>query len=331
MVSTYSTTPQAAIQEPPIVKELAALFSRLDDSELLKTLTGPARRGPKGYDMTILWRCVVTKHHLGLPSTAALIRTLHQNPFVARACGIGSPENIPHKATFSRFYLRLSKRFTLFELKNVSRSLVRRHYGELPAFGERVALDSTTLKGWVNGGKPKQSDPDAGWSVKKNSHARTEYTLGYKLHLLVDCESELPIAANVSARNVHDAKRASRVLSEARYTDSRHFKPRYVMADKGYSSKDLFRLVRQQYLSNPVIDLNAAHKKLAAKHGEEQKLPEWKALYSQRQAVERCFSGLKGLRSLNHITLQGRAKVTVHCYLSLIAMQAQPPLSSIPT
>ncbi len=244
MVSTYSITAPAAIQEPPIVKELQALFSRLDDSELLRELTGPARRGPKGYDMSILWRCVVTKHHLGLPSTAALIRTLHQNPFVARACGIATPDNIPHKATFSRFYLRLSKRTPLTELKNVSRSLVRRHYGELPAFGERVALDSTTLKGWVNGGKPRPSDSAAGWSVKKNSHGKTEYTLGYKLHLLVDCESELPIAANVSAGNVNDAKRASNVLSEARYT-YRRFKPRATMADKQYSGRKLFGLIRR--------------------------------------------------------------------------------------
>ena len=44
--------------------------------------------------------------------------------------------------------------------------------------------------------------------------------------------------------------------------------------------------------------------------------------FNREQAVERCFSRLKGLRSLNNITLQGRAKVTAHCYLSLIAMQA---------
>ena len=94
------------------------------------------------------------------------------------------------------------------------------------------------------------------------------------------------------------------------------------MADRQYSGKELFRLIRRQYRSEPVIMLNASHKKLIARYGETQKLPEWKALYSQRQAVERCFSRLKGLRSLNHITLQGRAKVTLHCYLSLIAMQA---------
>ena len=257
MVSTYFTTSPAAIQEPPIVQELAALFSRLDDFELLKTLTGPARRGPKGYDMSILWRCVVTKHYLGLPSTAALIRTLEQNPFIARACGIDSPDRIPHKATFSRFFLRLSGRWALTKLKGVSRALVREHYGELPAFGERVALDSTTLKGWVNGGKTMPSDPEAGWSVKKNSHGKTAYTLGWKLHLLVDCESELPIAAHVSAGNVNDFARASNVLSEARYSYSR-FRPRYTMADAGYSGKKLFNLIRRQYHSEPVIQLNAS-------------------------------------------------------------------------
>ena len=50
--------------------------------------------------------------------------------------------------------------------------------------------------------------------------------------------------------------------------------------------------------------------------------PEGKALAKQRQAVERCFSRLKGKRSLNHVSTRGLRKVTAHCYLSLIAMQA---------
>ena len=33
-------------------------------------------------------------------------------------------------------------------------------------------------------------------------------------------------------------------------------------------------------------------------------------------------SRLKGQRSLNHITVRGLRKVTVHCYLSLIVLQA---------
>jgi hypothetical protein len=46
------------------------------------------------------------------------------------------------------------------------------------------------------------------------------------------------------------------------------------------------------------------------------------ALYSQRQAVERAFGRLKGQRSLNDVKVRRLRKVTLHCYLSLIAMQA---------
>ncbi|MBI4337040.1 MAG: transposase [Chloroflexi bacterium] len=57
------------------------------------------------------------------------------------------------------------------------------------------------------------------------------------------------------------------------------------------------------------------------KHGVWENTVTWKALFGQRTAVERAFSRLKGQRSLNHITVRGLRKVTVHCYLALIAMQ----------
>lgn len=321
MAYSYPTTSETAVQQPPIVAELEGIFASLDDGALLEVLQGPTRRGPKGHPIKILWRCFVAKYVLGLSSTAALIRTLRDNPFIARACGIASPESIPHEATFSRFFSRLSKYRIAAKLKDVSRSLVRHHYGSLPGFGQRVALDSTTLKGWVNGGKPRLSDKEAKWSVKRNTHGKEEFTLGYKLHLLVDCEYELPIGANISVGNVHDVVRASNVPSEARYGTKGLFHPKYVMADKGYSSKELRSLIRRQYKGAPVIDVPSGHKKALAALGEQLTLPGYAALRKQRTAVERVFSRLKGQRSLNRITTRGLRKVTVHCYLSLIAMQ----------
>ena len=97
------------------------------------------------------------------------------------------------------------------------------------------------------------------------------------------------------------------------------------MADQGYSGRALVRLIRGQYLAQPIIMVNRTHKKLLAEFGEWQRSPEWKALYAQRQAVERAFSRLKGQRSLNHIRVRGLRKVTLHCYLSLIGMQAMWP------
>ncbi len=139
---------------------------------------------------------------------------------------------------------------------------------------------------------------------------------------MVDCEYELPIAANVSPGNTHDTQKASNVLREARVSN-RAFKPKFVMADKGYSSGPFIKLIQRQYRARPIIQLNPSHKALRAEWGAEMDTPEWKALAKQRQAVERVFSRLKGQRSLNHITVQRKRKVTVHCYLSLIAMQAQ--------
>ena len=80
-------------------------------------------------------------------------------------------------------------------------------------------------------------------------------------------------------------------------------------------------MVQRQYRSTPVVKLNRSHKSLIAKDAGFETTPEFRALYKQRQAVERVFSRLKGQRSLNHITVRGRRKVMVHIYLALIVMQ----------
>lgn len=318
MVSIQHSISGAPVQAPPVVQQLESAFAKLDDAPLLAALEGPVRRGPKGYSAKVLWRCYVAKYVLGLESTRELIRTLQNNPFIAEACGVTGP--VPHEATFSRFFSKLAKRKYLHLVKDVSRRLVRQSYANTPGFGRLVALDSTTLKGWSNGGKTKKADAQAGWSVKRNSHGKVESTYGWKLHLLVDCETELPIAANVSPGNIHDFDRASHVLQEARFTTSK-FHPRFVMADKGYSGKELFALIRRQYKAEPVIQVNRSHTKLMERFGVWEGTVTWKALYAQRTAVERVFSRLKGQRALNHIRHRGRSKIQVHCYLALIALQ----------
>ncbi len=303
---------------PPIVAELRAIFDSLDDSRLIEALIGPTRRGPKGHSVKALWNCFVAKHALSLPSTRELIRTLGNNPYIREACGLTA---VPHEATFSRFFAKLASNRVLPRVKDISRSMASKHLQTLPGFGKRVALDSTTLRGWSNGGKPKKSDKDAGWSIKKGTHGRKEFTFGYKLHLLVDCEYELPMVATVSAGNVHDYKKAKTVLCEAK-NYVKGFHPDYVMADQGYSGRSLLSFVNRQVRATPIIQVNKTHKGLMSMMGEFQGTPSWKALYNQRQAVERVFSRLKMRRSLKDIKVRGIRKVTAHCYLSLIAMQA---------
>ena len=200
------------------------------------------------------------------------------------------------------------------------RTLTRGLYETLPDFGKSVAIDSTDLKAWSNGSKKKGvSDPDATWAVKIDTAGKKKYYFGYKLHLLADTQYEIPIAANLTTGSSSDVRIASRVLRQARVTYSK-FHPQYVICDAGYCSNELRYLVKRQYRAEPIIKVNPAHKKTFSLHPETK---EWQAIYDRRSSIERVFSRLKGYRRLNSITVRRRHKVTVHCLLSLIIVQAQ--------
>lgn len=305
----------------PLVKELEALFPTLDDRVLFEHLTGARRRGPKGFGVVQLWHAYLVVYYLSLPSVSDLIRTLHDNPTLAAACGFTA--SIPSQPTFSRFVTRLSKPTSSVMVKNIMRRLVRRCFDRLPGFGKVVAVDSTTLKAWSNGAKRrtngKHSDDDAGWSVKTATDGKKRYTWGFKAHLLCDAEYELPISVDVTAGNVHDVRRASPLLRQGTYADSR-FWPKYVLGDAAYSSEKLRKQMRHNHAATPIIDPNPAHKKAVRATD---MTDDWKSIYAKRTAVERLFSRLKSHRRLNFIRVRGLRKVSVHVLLSVIVLQAQ--------
>ena len=112
---------------------------------------------------------------------------------------------------------------------------------------------------------------------------------------------------------------ATPLLQQARYTYSR-FRPEFVICDAGYSSEKLRKAIKYQYHSEPVIDPNPGHKRLAAKTN---KTAEWKMVYNRRVAVERLNGRLKAHRKLNHVRVRGGLKVQLHAMLSAIICQAQ--------
>lgn len=295
------------------------MFAELSkhDPELLCALRGPRRRGRPGYDPEILWHCYVAYYLLGLPSVSELIRRLHDNPYVAEACGIESPDSIPSQPTFSRFFARLSKRHMVGQLNHVFHLITRRFYRTLPGFGKSVALDSTDIKAWSNGAHKKPTDKHAGWIVKADTNGRGKFTWGYKVSLLVDTTHELPLALNVMSGNHNDLRAASVLLSQARWITSM-FHPQYVIADAGYSSEDFRHLIRRQYRGIPIVKTNSSHKRAIQKYPEDDK---WQVTYDRRTAVERVFSRLKANRKLNSLRVRGIYKVKAHCLLSVMALQ----------
>jgi len=300
---------------PPIVKQLNAIFKAIPDDDLLASLR--AKTGRPGYTAEVLWKTYIAMVVLGLPTFASLIRNLQNNPVLAVACGITNSEGIPTKYAYSRFVGKLAQPKHVVMVKNVMRSLTRSLYETLPDFGKSVAIDSTDIKAWANGAKKKTTDPNASWGAKLDTAGKKKFYFGYKLHLLADTQYELPVAAKVATASIHDVRMASTVLSEARFTNSK-FHPDYIIADRGYSSDKFRHLIKRQYRAEPIIKVNKAHKKALFVETEE-----WKALYNRRTAIERLNGRLKCYRRLNNVTVRRKHKVTVHCFLSLIVVQAQ--------
>lgn len=315
MTAYYDNRNTEFVKPAPIVMQLNAIFRSIPDENLITDLKAPT--GRPGYTVEVLWKTYVASVVLGLPTFASLIRTLQNNPLIAVACGITSHEGIPTKFAYSRFMRKLSQPRYVVMVKNIMRNLTRSLYDTLPDFGKSVAIDSTDLKAWSNGAKKPVSDPDATWAVKLDTSGKKRFYFGYKLHLLADTHYEIPIAANLTTASIHDSRVASRVLSNARYTYSK-FHPDYVICDAGYSSQKLRQLIKWQYSAKPIVKAHPRHKKALSFETKE-----WQAIYSRRSSIERVFGRLKGYRRLNDITIRRIRKVTVHCFLSLIVVQAQ--------
>ncbi len=307
-------------QLPPVVQEIKAVLDELSehDDELLEALRGPRRRGRPGYDPVILWHCFVAYYFLGLPSVSELIRRLYDNPYIARTCGIGSPEEIPSQPTFSRFFAKLSERIMRGRVNRIFQSLNRKFYRMLPGYGKSVAMDSTDIKAWSNGSHRVPTDKDAGWIVKRDTNGRGKFTWGYKLSLLVDTTYELPMAWRVTGGDTADIKAASPLLCQARWITDK-FHPQYVIADAGYCCEALRRQIRRQFRSMPVIKANSGHKRAVEKYPEDD---EWQEVFDRRTSIERVWARLKAHRRLNSLRVRGISKVKVHCLLSVIVSQA---------
>jgi hypothetical protein len=319
---------------PPIVADLEAIFDALPDTDFLDAIRGPKRRGRPGYDPAVLWRCCVARYALGVESVSAMLRVLRDNPYVAQACGINGPADMPSQPTLSRFGTRLSKLPNAVALRNVQRGMTRQLYATLPDFGKCVAIDSTDLKGWSNPqkrGRKKSttrrqrprigevSDPDCGWSVKKNTRGNRSFTFGFKAHILCDAIYEIPLVIDTTAGNVHDIRKATPLLQQARVVNSK-FHPDYVLCDSGYSSNALRHAIKRQYLATPIIQPNPMHKKAVAR---QEDIENWREIYKQRTAIERVNGRLKGFFALDDVRVRGRQKVKIHAHMAVIALQAR--------
>ena len=71
---------------------------------------------------------------------------------------------------------------------------------------EIVALDSTPIKAYFKPStekNPKIKNPDAEWSYSKSKNG---WYYGYKAHIIIDIETQIPIVCIVTPANISNQK-----------------------------------------------------------------------------------------------------------------------------
>lgn len=192
-------------------------------------------------------------------------------------------------------------------------TLIRKAYKQGLIAAKYVAMDSSFVHTFSSKGELGSE----GWNEHKQGY-------GFKLHLLIDCETKFPIALLITNGLAHDSTLAIPLLKKAKQWLKR---TGYVLADKGYDSSDIVQWIVQTLAAKAGIPIKKVNKRgknytwegawrnfqLKAK-GRSLK----KSIYQRRTAVERVFSVLKRTYHLGKEETRGILNFAKNVYLSLI-------------
>jgi len=199
---------------------------------------------------------------------------------------------------------RVYEKFFLF--------LVKKAYGQGLIKGKFVAMDSSFVQTFSG----RQEKGSEGWNGFKEAY-------GFKLHLLIDCETKFPIALIVTNGLASDNTLAIPLLKRAKNYLK---KCGYVLADKGYDDGEIVDFIVKAFSAKAGIPIRKHNRgknyswkgatknfQLKAK-GRTLK----KSIYNRRTAVERVFSMLKRVFHLGHEEARGILSFAKQVYLTLI-------------
>ena len=237
----HSIRAGASAQASGDLLELRNILNTIISTPLLVRLKAYRHTGRRGYPLYALWRAYIASLVLNLPSTNALIRMLDSSLELRLLCGFNI---LPHRTTFNRFIRRLDDHLDLVD--ECLRPLTDQIAEVLTRFGEKVAVDSTTVRTHGNPRRKRLSDPEASWTAKNSSRSKSkdgkEWHYGYKLHLVADATYGIPIAGYTTTASRNDSPELPNVLDKAR-KGHRWFRPGYVIADRGYDGQPNHRAV----------------------------------------------------------------------------------------
>ena len=248
-LTIYNDNENELYCQSPLVEELREIFDSVPFQKLVKRLRAYRWTGRPGYNPETILKAVLVGYYKSIGTLAELARYLEDHGEIASVCGFRDDEPTPSRSTFSRFISRLAKHQDLLdECLNIIAEGFR---DLLPDFGKVVAIDCTPVTTYSNPDKDLVSDAEGGWIVKEGSESKV-WEFGYRLHLIVDANWELPIAKEVTLA-ADNEKKATLPLLQKTKGNLPWFKPNAVAADKAYDKYDHYEFIAKELDAEPII------------------------------------------------------------------------------
>ena len=248
---------------------LRMALESMPDEALMRALEEERKGRRDDYPLRAVWNSVVAGIVFEHKSVESLRRELRRNGELRHVCGFDVFKGdgaVPSAWVYSRFLKKLFAHQA--QIDAMFDELVETLRTLLPAFGQRLAIDSKAID---SHGRPSQHDErdgrrdtDADWGTKRYHGVRQDGTVwekvkrwfGYKLHLIVDADYELPVAYTVTKASASDCPELLPLVDQL---DRRHpgllEQTQFLSGDKGYDSHANNRELWDTYGVKPIIDI----------------------------------------------------------------------------
>jgi len=305
-------------------------------------------KGRKGFPPHALFLALMLMYLKGFDSIEDFVKFLKKNRKWLKRLELKRSSKgkqkyiVPDPSTFSKFMKRYGKEgfpevFLYFVAILVDRGVIK---------GKHLSIDATIIKAWVKQAvkrserkrkRRKYNDPDAAWGYCASKEI---FIYGYKVHILIDVDTVLPIGILVTPANGDEGKQFSNVVKIV--LDRFDFDVKKFFADAGYDYNWIRKMIITEIKATPYIDINPRNCKGKTKEEKKERrkklLKKWYRReflfkyyvdpdseefdeeYDKRTFSEQGNSVGKGSLRLDNLKFKGIERATAHACLSLTGM-----------
>ncbi|MDD2630758.1 MAG: transposase [Methanomicrobiales archaeon] len=258
------------VEELGDLERLVLVLESMPDERLVRAMEEVRYKGRDDYPVRAVWNSILAGIVYEHNTIASLRRELKRNAQLRELCGFDpwkGVEAVPTDFAYSRFLNRLMTTYSHL-VEEMFNSLVETAMELLPDFGSVLAIDGKALPSFANGKSDQKPDGrrdvDGDWGKKVYKGNRADGTpyekvvkwFGYRLHLIVDAEYELPVHYRVTpASNAEIIEAHGMINILASQHPELLERCGELSADRGYDDTKFIEKLWDEYGIKPVIDI----------------------------------------------------------------------------